>query len=157
MMRFSLSFFLPLLLIPATTANCPLPANPHLPISSLSEADMTSFAQSLTVDLDQQVREAASSSESNANVSISISVVGVEDPPLFTYNFGPNGSIVTSDSIYRIASISKIFPIYEALLSGLNLDDPVSKWLSAFAKDEYDGITLRGLAGHVGGLTRDCK
>jgi CubicO group peptidase (beta-lactamase class C family) len=93
-----------------------------------------------------------------ANISASISIAtAADDRPLFTFNFGPNESVVTSESIYRIGSVTKILTAYEALLHGLDLDSPVAKWIPEFAKEPYNRITLRGLAGHISGLTRECK
>ncbi|KDR85444.1 hypothetical protein GALMADRAFT_234319 [Galerina marginata CBS 339.88] len=83
---------------------------------------------------------------------------------------------VDRDSIYRIASISKMFTVLETLIlrerGALSWDDPVEKYLPDFsppsesygwanhlaglqAGDEKPRITLRQLASHLAGIGRD--
>ncbi|KAL1743705.1 beta-lactamase/transpeptidase-like protein [Schizophyllum fasciatum] len=81
---------------------------------------------------------------------------------------------VASDSIYRIASITKMFTVLETLIlrerGALNWDDPVTRFLPNFThpdaswSDHLRGaelrqtesrITLRQLASHLSGIGRD--
>ncbi|KAJ7110015.1 beta-lactamase/transpeptidase-like protein [Mycena epipterygia] len=81
---------------------------------------------------------------------------------------------VTRDSIYRIASITKMFTVLETLIlrerGVLNWDDPVTKFLPEFEYPSYGWsdflngneyapenapITLRQLASHLSGIGRD--
>ncbi|KAL1664547.1 beta-lactamase/transpeptidase-like protein [Schizophyllum commune] len=81
---------------------------------------------------------------------------------------------VDSDSIYRIASITKMFTVLETLIlrerGVLNWDDPVTKFLPNFtysgaswpehlagdvSTQSQEDITLRQLASHLSGLGRD--
>ncbi|KAJ7110012.1 beta-lactamase/transpeptidase-like protein [Mycena epipterygia] len=81
---------------------------------------------------------------------------------------------VTRDSIYRIASITKMFTVLETLIlrerGVLNWDDPVTKFLPDFEHPSYGWsdflngneyapenapITLRQLASHLSGIGRD--
>ena len=64
---------------------------------------------------------------------------------------------VDGDTIYRIASVSKVFTVLSALIQeGLNLDDFVWKHVPELAgQDAYQDITLRMLANHVSGVVRD--
>jgi CubicO group peptidase (beta-lactamase class C family) len=64
---------------------------------------------------------------------------------------------VTSSSIYRVASVTKIFTVLALLLQeNLNLDDPASKYVPELAKiDHYKDITLRMLASQLGGVPRE--
>ena len=145
------------LFLPSVIASCPLPSEPHLPIPRLTPEDFSAIVDNLTALADAQLSQLASSTPAFANVSVSVAITGSDETPLFTYNFGPAGSHVTADSIYRIASVSKVFAVYEALVNAVDLDDKVSKWLPEFGRGEFDTITLRGLAGQVSGLTRECE
>ncbi|KAJ7170077.1 beta-lactamase/transpeptidase-like protein [Mycena filopes] len=81
---------------------------------------------------------------------------------------------VNRDSIYRIASITKVFTVLHTLILRergiLNWDDPVSKFLPTFTTPSYgwseylngtestpndSPITLRQLASHLAGIGRD--
>ncbi|KAF8587763.1 beta-lactamase/transpeptidase-like protein [Ramaria rubella] len=76
---------------------------------------------------------------------------------------GDNGLQVDRHSIYRIASISKLFTAFETFIlrerGAVNLDDPVAKYVSqvdaASERDPLDPITLRQLMSHMSGLGRD--
>ncbi|KAF9048731.1 beta-lactamase/transpeptidase-like protein [Panaeolus papilionaceus] len=116
--------------------------------------------------------------------SIAFALVG-PDGVLFEKGYGilranetdvsKQGSI-DRDSIYRIASISKMFTVLETLVlrekGVLNWDDPVQKYIPDFnppaggwaarfsggqgnVDDEMPRITLRALASHMSGLSRD--
>ncbi|KAJ3549038.1 hypothetical protein NMY22_g1037 [Coprinellus aureogranulatus] len=88
---------------------------------------------------------------------------------------------VDKDSIYRIASVSKMFAVFEALVlrerGVLDLDDPVEKYIpdfdppakpwpeylrdskegkrNTFTKSKHSRVTLRQLASHTSGIGRD--
>ncbi|KAL5508717.1 hypothetical protein ACEPAG_4802 [Sanghuangporus baumii] len=109
--------------------------------------------------------------------SLSFAVV-TSDGPVFEKNFGvmrgneSNSPATTSHSMYRLASVSKLFTVFEGLLleqkGALSWDDPVTKYLPDF-KYRLDGfdpsqptpprsqapITLFQLASHMSGLGRD--
>jgi CubicO group peptidase (beta-lactamase class C family) len=110
--------------------------------------------------------------------SISIAVI-TPNGPIFERSYGvlkANESGITSepvdkDSIYRIASITKMFTVLETLVlrerGVLNWDDPVTKFLPNFTFPSYGWaeylrgekstesstpITLRQLASHMSGV-----
>ncbi|KAJ6520024.1 beta-lactamase/transpeptidase-like protein [Mycena sanguinolenta] len=114
--------------------------------------------------------------------SLSIAVV-TPDGPIFERGYGvlranetaaeKRGS-VTRDSIYRIASITKMFVVLETLIlrerGVLSWDDSVTKFIPNFTHPSYgwsdflggneyasvdSPITLRQLASHLSGLGRD--
>ncbi|VUC26764.1 unnamed protein product [Clonostachys rosea] len=64
---------------------------------------------------------------------------------------------VDGDTVYRIASVSKLFTTLSAMLQdGLNLDDLAWKHVPELEGVEaYKDITLRMLASHVSGIVRD--
>ncbi|KAK7064062.1 beta-lactamase domain-containing protein [Favolaschia claudopus] len=114
--------------------------------------------------------------------SLSIAVV-TPAGPIFEHGYGvlranesaleSRGS-VTRDSIYRIASITKMFAVLETLIlrerGVLSWDDPVTKFFPNFTHPSYgwqeylngkddassdSPITLRQLASHLSGIGRD--
>lgn len=80
-------------------------------------------------------------------------------------------SEVDSRTLYRVASISKLFPVLAALqVAGINMDDPVTKYLpelrnladqqesvNELTTIAWDDITVGGLASHMGGFATDRK
>ncbi|THH27146.1 hypothetical protein EUX98_g7049 [Antrodiella citrinella] len=109
--------------------------------------------------------------------SLSVAVVSAHGP-LYQANFGKvrgndSGSSeeTTSETIYRVASVTKLLPVYEALMlerkGALSWDDPVQKYIpdftyrtDGFAPDAVNEpsaapITLRHCATHLSGLGRD--
>ncbi|KAJ7751289.1 beta-lactamase/transpeptidase-like protein [Mycena maculata] len=115
--------------------------------------------------------------------SLSIAVV-TPDGPIFQRGYGvlranesdaQNRGAITRDSIYRIASITKMFTVLDTLIlrerGVLNWDDTVTKFLPNFTFPSYgwsdflngnnytaehaSPITLRQLASHLSGIGRD--
>jgi hypothetical protein len=75
---------------------------------------------------------------------------------------------VTGDTAFRIASVSKSFTVYAALLeSRINFDDPVTRYIPELADlqednlspwaPEWDQITIRSLASQLSGIAREGK
>jgi len=89
-------------------------------------------------------------------------VIGTRDKVLFARAYGhltyDTGSPVTTlDTIYDMASCSK--PIGTATMTALliqdgklHIDDPVSKYLPSWNRDDKRTITIRNLATHTSGL-----
>ena len=69
---------------------------------------------------------------------------------------------VTGDTVFRIASCSKVFTVYAVLLeAGIQLDDPITKYLPELAKGDgetmpvkWEEITIRSLASQLSGIGR---
>jgi CubicO group peptidase (beta-lactamase class C family) len=63
---------------------------------------------------------------------------------------------LTRDSQYQIGSISKAITDAVLIRSGLNLDDPITKWLPGLGGSpsliRWETITLRQLASHMAGI-----
>lgn len=78
---------------------------------------------------------------------------------------------IDSDSVFRIASVSKLFPVLAILkLKGVSLDDAVTEYVPELKKlnDEareqnaiwavdWDDITIGSLASHMSGVAADCE
>lgn len=112
---------------------------------------------------------------------LSVAVVHASSSvPIFTFNAGSlkfnettlhtsntTDSMITSDSIFRVASVTKNFAMTSALIlsrlsnSSITLDTPVRQLLPSFyltTSDWTDGgseITLGMLASHMSGVTRE--
>lgn len=100
-----------------------------------------------------------------------------EDNLLLEYSYTPPNvdprgvQKVDSDTVFRLASASKVFPVLALLqLSGVDLNDPVTKYLpqlrylnqEARAQNpiwtiDWDDITLGALASHLGGIGGDSE
>lgn len=110
--------------------------------------------------------------------AVSVAVKSIHDSsPLFELHhtpptLDPRGvKKVDGNSVYRLGSISKIFPVLALLkLDGVGLDDKVTKYLpelralgdqatvrDAVSQVEWDEITLGALASHLGGIGADCE
>lgn len=63
---------------------------------------------------------------------------------------------ITPETVFDIASVSKQFTSFAiALLAEegvLSLDDPIRKWVPELPAEVYDGVTLRHLVHHTGGV-----
>ena len=76
-------------------------------------------------------------------------------------------SPVTSNTAFRIASISKVFTVLATLLEEkaghLNLRDPVTKYIPELMRNTteeglmWETITLESLASQLSGIPRDCR
>ena len=73
--------------------------------------------------------------------------------------------VVNSDSVYRIASITKTFTtlgiLQQHAAGNLSLDDPIQKYIAELQGPEggnipWKDITLRTLASQLSGIPRDC-
>ncbi|KAF2485669.1 putative FLP FmtA-like protein, betalactamase [Neohortaea acidophila] len=72
----------------------------------------------------------------------------------------PGDRHVDGDSVYRIASISKLFTtlglLYQHDAGNVSLDDPISKYIPKLSGDlPWDDITLRILASQLSGIPRE--
>jgi hypothetical protein len=125
------------------------------------------------------------SSRSQRNLTYSsIGALSIyDDEPLLEHHHmpagGPSGVVgnsttqLTGDSVYRIASISKVFTVLVLLLNEgkVSFEDPVTKFVpelaaaaaSASAADEgvevtdWREITVGALASHLAGIGRTCE
>ena len=64
---------------------------------------------------------------------------------------------MTRETVFDLASLTKVIATTSAVMllveqRTLSLDDPVARWLPAFAEREKEGVTLRHLLTHSSGL-----
>ncbi|OBT59668.1 hypothetical protein VE04_00083 [Pseudogymnoascus sp. 24MN13] len=98
------------------------------------------------------------------NTSFSISITTLDDRhgnPAWQYHHRGAKNVkgtknVDGDTQYLIGSISKVFTDLLLLKSGLNLDDPITKYLPELISNDslinWKGISLRALGAHLGGI-----
>ena len=148
------------------------PPGPILPRPTSLSSHPT-FAAA-TSDL-ERVLQQATSGDINAgwaveNTSFSIGLVSLgqenKGVPVWEYHHLASNTVdgtkeASRDSQYLIGSISKVISDYMLLMSGLSLDDPVTKHIPALRNNgsrvEWDVITLRHLASGLAGVPQYCE
>ena len=136
---------------------CP-PTGPVLPPPILSDA-----ADFNVTPIHDALRRLVDEAPFNVtDTSFSVTVTTLEET-IFQFHhtaeaFSSVGvSEVTGDTIYRIASVSKLFTVLSAMLQeGLDLDDFIWQHVPELeGVKTFEDITLRLLASHISGITRD--
>ena len=148
------------------TYGCP-PNGPLLP-KPTSLAD-SSHIQSATRRLEEVLGKAIGA-ELNAgfavvNTSFSLALVSFDDtdacPPLWEFHHRGEANtrgveVVDGDTQYLVGSISKLYSDLLLLKTGIDLDDPITKYLSELnvpdSKIDWKNITLATLADHLAGI-----
>ncbi|KAI9716957.1 MAG: hypothetical protein M1828_007471 [Chrysothrix sp. TS-e1954] len=142
------------------------------PVLSPKDDSLTQSLSSLLHAIENY--EDAPPAFAKANTSFSIEITSSTDTLWTHHHTADNrasGSTkkVTSDSVYRIASISKTFTVLLALLQQeqgvLSLEDSIAKWLPELVElrdatgnadgPRWENITLRSLASQLSGLPRE--
>jgi CubicO group peptidase (beta-lactamase class C family) len=104
------------------------------------------------------------------NVSLSMALVGLDQTesstPLWEYHHLASGNVNGTKSLnkhsqYLIGSVSKVITDAILIRTGVNIDDPVIKYLPVLNNDtaliDWKNITLRALGGHLAGIAPNCK
>lgn len=156
----------------ALNGHCP-PLGPVLPPPVSAS---TSPAVAASVATFQQLMDEFTAQYNHSAVAIGLKSIH-EDNYLVEYAFTPPNrdargtQHVDSNTVFRIASVSKIFPVLAILkLHGVSLDDPVTKYVpellalnnqarenSAIWTVAWDEVTLGALASHLAGVGVDSK
>ena len=149
----------------ASAYYCP-PSGPTFPVPQ-TLASNTPFLKSLG-DLEAAIRDAFASGNSshgpvNPNDTYSIQIFSTKDEaPLLDFHRSGVGlvgnSSLNGDSIYRIASTTKLITVYLLLLAAGDgiLHESVTKWLPELTvKGYWDEITVGALAGYLAGVVSD--
>lgn len=159
------------LLVPSASCKACPPLGAVLPppkAPSRSEA-VKSAVQNLASGLDTQF----TSKFKATGLSIGVKSIH-EDEQLFSYHFTPpvlsglgGSASIDENTIYRVGSLSKMFPALAALQSSsINMDDSVLKYIpelrNATGTDStntspWEDITVGSLANHLSGLATDSK
>lgn len=148
------------------TCSCYAP-NPAFPVPSWPNGHHT--LKAAFKDLDKQY-DTVIRDPKFENTSFSIEVTSTSET-LWSYHHTasnlnssrPGDTNVSSDSLYRIASITKTFTIlailYQQAAGNLSLDDPVTYYIPELNSSDYilpwKDITLRSLASQLSGIPRE--
>ncbi|CAJ0543805.1 Ff.00g039350.m01.CDS01 [Fusarium sp. VM40] len=109
------------------------------------------------------------------NTAISVAAKSLhEDTPFVSHHIYPIGGLNSSgvssideETVYRVSSVSKLFPILALLRLGVSLEDPVVKYLpelrsirvdevsSPITTVDWDAITIGQLATHMSGIAAE--
>ncbi|KAF4450211.1 Beta-lactamase-like protein 2 [Fusarium austroafricanum] len=154
----------------ARGGHCP-PLGPVLPAPLNPGSHSAVKAAMKTI---QEHLEAATSKHQNSSVVVAIKSANEHDYLLEFANTPPNVDPrgvdkVDSDTVFRMASLSKVFPVLALLkLHKVNFDDAVTKYLpelralnkQARKRDavwavDWDEVTIGALASHIGGVPAD--
>jgi len=168
--RFFISFLIFALSTPSHSILCP-PDGPLLPRPTTLHSSplFAKTSSSLTSTLNSAISGNLTIPWALPNVSFSISVVSLSDPsphsPLWEYHHLATNNVngtkhINGDSQYLIGSISKVFTDLLLLKSGLNMDDPVTKYLPELEGGsviQWEDVTLGALGDHLSGMPGTCK
>ncbi|KAG7406406.1 Beta-lactamase-like protein [Fusarium oxysporum f. sp. rapae] len=109
------------------------------------------------------------------NTAISVAAKSLhEETPFISHHIYPIGGLNTSgvavideETVYRVSSVSKLFPVLAPLRLGVSLEDPVIKYLpelrsirvaeapDAITTVEWEHITIGMLASHMSGIAAE--
>lgn len=170
-MKCDTSLFLPLFSGLASAALICRPEGPVLPKPTLQDTPaFNDAAANLTKTLDAAVSGAIKAGWPVENVSFSLAVVSKDqkDPgvPLWEYHHlaanNVNGTKeLDRDSQYLIGSVSKVISDYILLKSEVDIDAPVTKYLSKLkdsaSRIHWEDVTLRMLASQISGAPENCE
>jgi CubicO group peptidase (beta-lactamase class C family) len=104
------------------------------------------------------------------NVSLSMALVGFDQTesstPVWEYHHLASGNVNGTKSLdkhsqYLIGSVSKVITDAILIRTGVNMDDPVIKYLPVLNNNtaliDWNNISLRALGGHLAGIAPNCK
>ncbi|KAF5230681.1 hypothetical protein FANTH_13750 [Fusarium anthophilum] len=109
------------------------------------------------------------------NTAISVAAKSLhEETPFVSHHIYPVGGLNTSgvaaideETVYRVSSVSKLFPVLALLRLGVSLEDPVIKYLpelrsirvaeapDAITTVQWEHITIGMLASHMSGIAAE--
>ncbi|KPM43219.1 hypothetical protein AK830_g3316 [Neonectria ditissima] len=151
----------------ANASNCPpLGAVLPPPLAPSKSKSVQSAIEGLTVRLDEEITSTLNAS------GISIGVKSLhEDEQLFKYHFSPpvlsgiGTELIDEHTIYRVGSVSKVFPVLVALQSkSINMADSVLEYIpelrngskhDAIYGVNWEEVTIGSLASHLSGIASD--
>ncbi|KAM0279895.1 hypothetical protein ACHAQH_004335 [Verticillium albo-atrum] len=150
---------------------CP-PAGPVFPAAK--SPSTSPFIKEAIVDLFAALKLVSETWYPNTAISVAAKSLH-EDTPFVSHHIYPIGGLNTTgvtaideETIYRVSSVSKLFPILALLRLGVSLEDPITKYLpelrfiatdeipSSITEVDWDHITIGALASHMGGIAAEC-
>jgi CubicO group peptidase (beta-lactamase class C family) len=139
--------------------------SPAKPFPSFSPYhDETSLAD-LRVRLDEAIKSLVATKNPEWDInesSFAVQLTSVKETIWSGYHTAPNTPLVTENTVFRIASISKTFTVYALLLQkDIHLDFAVTDYLPELATEQntlavnWSDVTVEMLASHLSGISRD--
>ncbi|KAL2062054.1 hypothetical protein VTL71DRAFT_6320 [Oculimacula yallundae] len=146
---------------------------------SLVSAGWKNVTKVLDSYLTDEVNGTTSASIGLGNITFSIGLFSIHDPAAHALQYhhisaeakaGPGTSTLDGDSIYRVASVSKLFTVFASLLSfdSEQWDQSITNFIPGLSKSslnstfgdsvfhtKWEEITLRSLAAQIAGVPRD--
>lgn len=150
-----------------TARLCPLYGPVFPPVANLSTSSQW---HGISAQIEMALDEAFASGNTShgpvsTNDTYSMQIFSAKDILLEYYNKGPNlvapeeyGYGVDGDSVYRIASVSKLYAVYLLLIVGGDavFAEPVTKYLPELKGHmHWDEVNVGDLAGQVGGVAAE--
>lgn len=148
------------------------PQGPILPRPShLAQSEIFQDAvKNLTESLEAAVTGKIKAGWDTRNVSLSIGIITRDQPdrrsPLWEYHHLASGNVngtgsIDKNSQYLIGSISKVISDTMLLRSGVDIDDPITKYIPTLNTSssliDWNAITLRALASQLSGIPPNCR
>lgn len=164
--------FIPLVLLPILVSGRCYGPEPEFPLPILS-ADSPQLSKVLN-SIDRSLHNLVSKNAADYNAtSFSVEITSSQSS-LWSYHHTasvrnssrPGAPKIDDDSVYRIASISKVFTtlgvLYQEKAGNLSLDAPVKTYIAELADPQngtlpWHDITLRSLASQLSGIPRECE
>lgn len=142
--------------------NCP-PLGAAYPAAT--DPDSPAFTAAKTA-IDDVIAEGISSGALDNTTSFAIQVFSRHSDEALYEHY--HGASTGPDTLYRVASISKLMTVYATLaaLGDEHWHDPVTKHIPELARlkvqnpvydVDWSAVTLGALASHMGGIPRDCR
>lgn len=138
---------------------CP-PSGPVLPPPYVPASTNTS---NLTTILDNLSHNDTASGWNISSTSFSIDVTAL-DSTFFSYHYTAplrnlSGThIVNSDTIFRVASVTKVFTVLATLMEDrISQADPITKFLPELKGGKWADVTIELLMNQISGAPRDCN
>lgn len=143
--------------------DCPMYGPSYPEVANPSSSAVFSAAKTA---IDGEIARALASGQLDNGTYFAIQVFSRHsDKTLYEHYYGPS---IGPETLYRIASISKLISVYTTLaeLGDKHWDDPVTEHIPELAglkvqnpvyDVDWSEVTLGGLASHMGGVPRDCR
>lgn len=151
-------------------ARCPI-TGPLLPLpQQLSSSPLINTAgEKLKTLLDSAVSGSITAGWQTNVTSFSIALTDTNNAssaPFWEYHHTVSANVNRTedsdgDTQYMLASVTKVFTDLALLKLGLDLDDPITKYLPELAGDDspiqWKQVTLRALGNHLAAIPQTCK
>ncbi len=143
--------------------DCPLLGPAYPEVANLGSS--AAFKTAKTA-IDNEIANALAGGQLDKGTYFGIQVFSkISEKPLYEKYYGPS---IGADTVYSIASISKLITVYATLteIGDKYWDEPITKYVPELANRKvknpvydinWDEVTLGALASHLAGIPQHCK